>query len=117
MARIFPAYRAFATKVMKGMDLPLLVGPYPKDTLMYRGKTIVEYNTPAQTEGLGNFDSWLGKNDLPIRGAAIIIVDPPNVVGGPDLVLLSVRVPPALAGLTPAIIRYVERDAVGALRK
>jgi hypothetical protein len=117
VARVFPAYRAFATSVMEGIDLPLPAGRYPKDTLMYRGKTIVEYNTPAQTEGLGNFHSWLGKNDLPIKGAAIIIGDPPNVGDGPDVVLLSVRVPPGLAGLIPVIVAQVERDTVGAARK
>lgn len=117
MARVFPAYRTFGASVMEGLDLPLPAGPYPNDTLRHRSKTIVEYNTPAQTEGLGNFHSWIGKNDLPIRGAAIITGDPPNVDDGPDLVLLSVRVPSALAGLTPVIVGQVERDTVGALRK
>jgi len=95
-------------------------GHYPKDTLEYRGKTIVEYKTPAQTEGLGNFDSWLGENDTPIIGAAILIVDQSDPIGNlPDLdmVRLSVRFPPDLARLTPAIVRCVERDAVGAPRK
>lgn len=117
MARVFPAYRAFGTRVMKGMDLPLQTGRFPKDTLMYRGKTIVEYNAPGQTEGLGNFHSRLGKNDLPIKGAAILIGDAPNVGGGPGVVLLSVRVPPALAGLIPVIVAQVEQDAVGTARK
>jgi hypothetical protein len=117
MARVFPDYRAFATRVMEGMDLPLPTGPYPKDTLTYRGKTIVEYNTPAQMEGLGNFQSWLGKNDLPIRGAAIIIGDPPNGGEGPDLVLLSVRFSPALTGLIPVIVDQFERETVGARRQ
>jgi len=117
MARVFPEYRAFATGVLGGMDLPFPAGPYPFDTLSYMGKTIIEYNTPAQTEGLGNFHSWLGKNDLPIRGAAMITGYPPNVFGRPDLVLLSVRLPPALAGLIPAIIGQAERETVGAPRK
>jgi hypothetical protein len=113
MARVFPEYRTFASRVMEGIDLPLPAGPYPKDTLRYRGKTIVEYNTPAQTEGLGNFHSWLGKNDLPIKVAAII-AEPPDGGDGPDVVLLSVRVPPALAGLIPVIVAQVERDTVDA---
>jgi hypothetical protein len=102
---------------MKMLDLPIPAGPYPNDTLGYRGKTIVEYNTPAQMEGLGNFDSWMAKNDYPIRGAAIIISDSPDNVDGPDLVLLSVRVPPALARLTPVIVGQAERDTIGAVRK
>ena len=99
------------------MDLRLPAGPYPKDTLTYRGKAIVEYGTPAQTEGLGNFHSWLGKNDLPIKGAVIVISDPPNAGDGPGVVLLSVRVPPALAGLVPVIVGQFERDTVGVHRK
>jgi hypothetical protein len=117
MSRIFPDYRAFATRVLEGMDLPLPTGPYPKDTLTYRGRTIVEYNTPAQMEGLGNFESWLGKNALPIRGAAIIIGDPSNVGDGPDLVLLSVRFSTALSGLIPVIVDQSERETVGARRQ
>jgi hypothetical protein len=118
IARVFPVYRALATRVWEGIDRPFPSGPYRKDTLKYRGKTIVEYKTPAQTEGLGNFDSSLKKNDIPIVGAAILIIDPPNLIGNPpDLVLLSVRFPPDLARLTPAIVRYVERDVVDAARK
>lgn len=113
MARVFPAYRAFATSVMEGVWDRLPPGsPFPKDTLIYRGKNIVEYTTPAQTEGLGNFDSWLGKTDLPISGAAVITGDPPNVRTGPDLVLLSVRLLPALTRLIPIIIDQFERDTV-----
>lgn len=104
MARVFPAYRAFARRVMEGMDLPLPTGSYPKDTLARRSEKIVEYKTPAQTDGLGNFHSWLGKSDLPIRGAAIIIDDSATTGGGPDLVLLSVRLPHALTALTPVIV-------------
>jgi hypothetical protein len=116
MARVFPAYRAFAAGVMKGMDLPLPAGPYPNDTLMYRGKTIVEYNTPAQSDGLGNFDSWIGKNDLPIRGSAIVPGDPLDG-DGPDLGLLPVRVPHALSRLIPVIVGQVERETVGVVGK
>jgi hypothetical protein len=73
IARLFPAYKPWAVSVLGEMDIPLPSGPYLKDTLSYRGKTIVEYKPPAQTEGLGNFDSWLGKTDTPIVGAAIVI--------------------------------------------
>ena len=122
VARVFPEYRSFAKMVLDGFELPVPSGPYPKDTLIYSGKTIVEFKTPAQTEGLGNIDSWIKKNDTPIVGAAILIVDPTKPIGDeignrPDLVLLSVRVPPDLAGLAPTIIRYVERNAAGDARK
>jgi hypothetical protein len=108
MARVFPAYRAFARRVWNGIDAPLPSAPYPKDTLKYRSKTVVEYNTPAQTDGLGNFYSWVKKSDTPIAGVAILIGDPPD-----HLVLLSVRLPRDLARLTPVIIRDVERGAAG----
>jgi hypothetical protein len=100
------------------MDLDVPSGPYPKDTLKYIGETIVEYKTPAHTEGLGNFDSWLKKNDIPIVGAVILLVDPPNTIGDPpNLVRLSVRLSHHLAPLTEAIVRYVEHDVAGAARK
>ncbi len=112
IAGVFPAYRWFARGVWD-LDLPLLSGPYPKDALTWRSNTVVEYRTPAQTEGLGNFQSQLGKNDLPITGAAILLMGSPHPVGDiPHLMLLSVRFPPDLAPLAPAIVRYVEREAV-----
>jgi hypothetical protein len=114
MARVFPEYRALARRVLGDFDLPLPSGPYPKDTLTYIGKTIVEFKTPAQTEGLGNFHSWLKQSGTPIQGAAILIADrqDPNLSSA-RLVLLSVRFPPDLARLMPTIIRYVERDVLG----
>jgi hypothetical protein len=112
IARVFPAYRSFALRVWD-LDSPLPSGPYPKDILTSRGKAVVEYRTPAGTEGLGNFDSWLGKNALPIAGAAILLSDSTHSVGDiPHLLLLSVRLPPDLARLTPAIVSYVEGEAV-----
>jgi hypothetical protein len=117
MGRVFPMYREVATRTMDGIDFPLPSGPYPKDILTYRSKTLVEYTTPPRMEGLGNFLSWIGKNNLPIRGTAILIghsTNPllPGEVGElPSLVLLSVRLPPNLAQLTAAIIRYVERNS------
>ena len=119
VARVFPAYRGVARSAWGGrIDRSFPSGPYPKDTLTYKGKTIVEYKTPAQTEGLGNFDSSLKKNDTPIVGAAILIVDPPNLIGNPpNLVLLSARLPPDLTRLTPVIVRFVEGDSVGAAHR
>jgi hypothetical protein len=55
---------------------------------------------------------------MPIAGAAILIHPPPGQTGEPpDMVLLSVRLPPKLNRVTPVIIRYFERDTVGAARK
>ncbi len=109
IARVFPAYRSFARRVWD-FDSPLPSGPYPKDTLTYRGNVIVEYITPARTEGLGNFNSWLGKNDLPIAGAAILLLDSKSPVDNiPHLVVLSVRFPLDFERLEPAILRNAEQ--------
>ncbi|HEY1207048.1 MAG TPA: hypothetical protein VGF05_20350 [Bryobacteraceae bacterium] len=105
MARVFPAYRALARRVWEGIDAPLPSRPYPHDTLTYRSQTIVEFKTPARTEGLGTYESWLGESDIPTAGVAILAGDPP------DLVLLSVRLPRDLAPLTPVIVDFVERDS------
>jgi hypothetical protein len=77
--------------------------------------------TAEQKKALGN-DSWIKKSGTPIVGAAILIVDSNTPVGNetgdpPDLILLSVRVPPDLAWLAPTIIQYVEHNAAGAAGK
>ena len=87
IARVFPAYKMFATHVMEEIPAsPFTFGPYSKDSLTYKRTTVVEYKTPAQTEGLGTHSSLL-KNGSPIEGVAILIGQTP------DLLLLSVRLP------------------------
>lgn len=44
IARVFPAYQWFARQVWD-LDYPLPSGPYPKDTLTYRGNAVVEFRT------------------------------------------------------------------------
>lgn len=109
MARVFPAYKAFVTGVIDQFGQPagsFPFGPYPNDILTYKDKRTVEYETPAQAGGLGTRSS-LKKNDRPIDGVAMLIGKTP------DLVLLSVRLPSGLTGLTPAIVGQLERDAPG----
>ena len=60
VARVFPAYKAFAQNVIaEGIepagDFPF--GPYPQDKLTYRGTAIVEFETPANSEGWGQVRS------------------------------------------------------------
>jgi hypothetical protein len=60
IARVFPAYKLSAYKFLQGFDWAissLVWGPYPKDALAYKGNRIVEYKTPAQTDGLGTYNS------------------------------------------------------------
>jgi hypothetical protein len=112
IARIFPAYKAFVTGVMKEFDPPasrFTFSPYPEDTLTYKSEKVVEYKTPAQADGLGTY--WaLKKNGGPIEGVAILVGQTP------DLLRLSARLPPDLAGLTSVIVSQVERDAGSQLR-
>jgi hypothetical protein len=107
IARVFPAYKSTAYKFLEGFDSAtnsLAFGPYPRDALTYNSNRVVEYKTPAQTEGLGT-QSWLKMNGRPIEGVAMLVGQTP------DLLLLSVRLPPGLNGLTAVIVHQVERDA------
>jgi hypothetical protein len=110
IARVFPTRKAFAEKVIKEQreiapEFSLPFVPYPNDKLIYRSSSAVEYETPADTEGLGTLSS-LKKGRDPIRGVAILVGDTP------DLVQLSMRLPTSFADLTDAIIQQLERDAV-----
>ncbi|MBV8436098.1 MAG: hypothetical protein JOY95_01120 [Silvibacterium sp.] len=111
IARVFPSHRAFVRKVISegiepASDFPS--GPYPKDKLVYKSKELVEYQTPAQTEGLGT-QSRLVKNADPIRGVAILV----GLVGDgePSLVFFASRLPSEMTNFTSAIIQQTEYDA------
>jgi hypothetical protein len=105
IARVFPTHDAFVRQLQRGEPtMSFATGPYLGDKLTYKSKEIVEYQTPAQTEGLGTYSGLL-KNDSAISGVAILVGD------FPDLLLLSIRVPAELTGLTSAIISQMERDA------
>lgn len=107
IARVFPSHTAFVHEVIangfaQANDFPS--GPHPNDQLIYKSKEIVEYQTPAQTDGLGT-QSRLQKNADPIRGVAIL------VGSDPDLVFLAARLPSDRTDLTSIIIRQVELDS------
>jgi hypothetical protein len=107
IARVFPAHKSFVERVIAEGIEPASTfpfGPYPEDKLAYRSEQMVEYETPANTEGLGT-SSRLKKNAHPVSGAAILIGD------SPDLMLLAVRLPPDLTDLASPIIQQLERDA------
>ena len=106
IARVFPAERAYVQRVIQegirpASDFPF--GPYPQDRLTYRGERVVEYETPARTEGLGSH-SRLRANADPIRGVAIL--------EGDNLLHLAVRLPNNLNALASLIIEQFERDNV-----
>jgi hypothetical protein len=102
IARVFPAFKAFAAQMNEGFDRTFPSGPYPEDRLNYKDKTMVEYETPAHTDGLGTY-RLVKRNANPIDGVAILVGQTRG------LVLLSVRLPGDQAKLTPEIVRQVER--------
>ncbi|HLY55711.1 MAG TPA: hypothetical protein VKS60_09150 [Stellaceae bacterium] len=105
IARVFPEERAFVERVIaEGLqpasDFPF--GPFAKDQLTRPTNQLVEFLTPARSEGLGT-QSWLRMNDRPIQGFAMLHGE------YPDLIYLAVRLPPDLTDLTVAIVRQGER--------
>lgn len=110
IARVFPAHRAFADQVIaEGFEdsKSFPFGPWPADKLTYKGGDIVEYDTPANSDGLGTA-SRLAKNADPIRGVAIVT--------GPEtgLIHLSIRLPEEMSKLAPIIVQQTEREAAEA---
>jgi hypothetical protein len=106
IARVFPAYKTFAENVIaEGLDpaSDFPFGPYPSDKLTYRSKSVVEFETPANTEGLGT-DSRLQMDASPIDGVAIVIE------GETDLVLLTARLSGQDRDLAQFIVKQVESD-------
>jgi hypothetical protein len=107
VARVFPAHRTFVRKVMADWDEPASdfpFGPYPHDKLVYKSKETVEYETPANTDGLGT-QSRLQKNRDAIRGLATLVGEESE----PSLVFLAVRLPRDMDDLVPIIIQRAER--------
>jgi hypothetical protein len=106
IAKVFPAHESFADRVIAEGIEPASAfpkGPYPHDKLTYLSREMVEYQTPANLEGLGT-RSYLVKNGSPIYGAAIL--DPDM-----DLTFLAVRLPSVMNDLSDAIIRQAERES------
>jgi len=105
--RVFPARKAFAEGVAENFPWAkerYRAGPCPGDRLTYKSASVVEYLTPAQTDGLGTYWGLL-KGDSPINGVAILIGEPTL-----DLVLSAVRLPAEFADAVSAIVSQVERD-------
>lgn len=107
IARVFPAHMAFARSVIaEGIepagDFP--TGPFPGDAMTMKGDQVVEYRTPAGSEGLGTSASRLKPNGDPISGVAILRGQTP------DLLFAAVRLPPDLASLAPTVVSQLEQD-------
>ena len=73
-----------------------------RDKLVYKSDRIVEFETPAKSEGLGTMSVLLPNSD-PIRGVKILSG------GTPDLTSLSIRLPAKDNDLTTVIIQQTEQ--------
>jgi hypothetical protein len=109
IARVFPDHRQFVRDVVaEGIEpatsFPL--GPYPQDKLTYRSKSVVEFETPGNADGLGTA-SRLQASSIAIRGVAILLSGDET-----SLIQLSVRLPERDRDLAPAILQQVEREAI-----
>ncbi len=81
--------------------------PYPRDKLIRRSATVMEYQTPANSVGIGT-QGMLVQDSQPIDGVVILL--PENEM---DLVSLYVRLPSDLRDLAPTIMKAIE-PAIGA---
>jgi hypothetical protein len=107
IARVFPGHKQFVQRVVaeKGMVQSFESGPYPADRLTYRGKNMVEFQTPPNSKGLGTDASMLQPNSSAVSGVAILFGSTP------DLLLLTVRLPAELQPLANDIIHQTELGA------
>ena len=106
-ARLFPIARTFVQQVIdEGLepkqDFPF--GPFPTDHLTRRSDTVVEFTTPAHSEGIG-LTGYAARGDLPISGVVILMPDDDM-----DLIKLNVRLPLEMGALAKDVIAATERD-------
>lgn len=107
IARVFPAHLRFVKHVIAEGIMPASSfpsGPYAKDKLTYRSNEIVEFQTPANSKGLGTGSGI--QNSSPVSGVAILFGEETN------LLQLSVRLSLDTNNLAQAIIQQTEYDAV-----
>lgn len=106
-ARLFPQVeQAFIAGVIaEGIEPKenFPVGPYPADKTTYKNVRLIEFETPANADGLGTSDR-LQKNSLGIVGMAKL----EDASDGPNFFLLTVRLPADQAALAPAIVSQAE---------
>lgn len=106
LARVFPGQRGFVERVIQEKlrpagDFPF--GPFPVDRLISQNNQMVEYQTPARSEGLGTMGR-LQADDLPIDGVVRLLDETP------DVLFLEVRLPRDLADLASSIIGQLKRE-------
>jgi len=103
-ARLFPSRKAYVEGVIAEGIEPrsrFHFRPFPTDTIRRYGEDAVEFETPANTVGMGT-KSRLVPNGDPIRGLAMM-------TSKNDLVLLAVRVPTDQRDLATTIMGSVRQ--------
>lgn len=109
IARLFPAHIDFVRQVIADGIEPAShfpSGPYPKDKLTYVTRTLVSFETPAHSKGLGT-DSRLQPNDQAIQGLVFLSMEPND---DPYDISLAIRMPHSLVSLAAAIQAGTERN-------
>lgn len=106
-ARVFPIAKKFVqTVIAKSPESRGAVHftPYPEDTVTRPSDTDIEFETPANKDGLGT-DGRLEKNGQPIVGAAMLN-------GDMDLFMIAVRLPPEDKDLVATTMQAFEGSPV-----
>jgi hypothetical protein len=108
IARLFPAHMSFAQGVIaEGVEPAgdFVTGAPPTDKLTVKGDTVVEFETPGNTQGVGSIFSALSPTADPIDGVAIL------EGATPDSAVLTVRLTPDMRAMTQMIVQQFETDA------
>ena len=103
IARLFPAHIDFVRQVIAEGIEPAShfpSGPYLKDKLTYVTRTLVSFETPAHSKGLGT-DSRLQPNDQAIQGLVFLSMEPND---DPYDISLAIRMPHSLVSLSRRIL-------------
>ncbi|QEE29984.1 hypothetical protein FTW19_19575 [Terriglobus albidus] len=108
IARVFPQRQSFVRRLINAHDgllsnSDVVYGPYKSDKLVRPDRNTVEFQTPANIDGLGTMSRLL-KNTQPIAGVVVLTGETP------DAVQLSIRLKPDQASLAPYIIHRLERE-------
>jgi len=111
IARVFPSQQAFVQSVIgEGVEpaSSFPQGPFATDKITNKSSTVVEYETPASTQGLGTSITALTASADPIDGVAVL------TGSTPDLAFLATRLPAANRDLTSLIVQQFELDSAAA---
>ena len=106
IARVFPGFKWFVHHVISEHILPSTAfpsGKYADDILTYRSKSVVEFETRPNGQGLGTH-SRLRIGPEPIRGVAIV------AGAETSLVQASLRISGESRAFTDAILQQVENE-------